>query len=379
MVRVRVRKTFLKATQLGEFEAGQVKAHLHHNLGPAAIAKIMAKPDGKSRYSENAISDCIKKIKADPNWRGGRKQGSGRPRKTTEAQDRALVAMLIKTRGQKRVTVAFLRTCFRWTQGLGDTLLEERLHEAGLVYLRRVRKTLVAPSHLEARVRYCHLVVRMHQSTLDKWAYSDGTVFYLDRTELENVDRRRAALGSYVWRRADRLDALYSDCVGPSCYRKAQGEPVRVWGLLAAGKLNIRVLEKGEVMDRYLYQEIVEDNFPNWLAGCEYLVQDFERCLRCDEAMEALKDIGVKLVQDYPPVSQDFNAIENAWAMLKDRVNETMPVGVEGRDRFTARLGEAVKWVNRNNAEELETLSRNQKRRARDCLESVPPGSRTKW
>ena len=35
------------------FEVGQVKAHLHHGLGPGDIAKIIYKPDGKNRYSHS--------------------------------------------------------------------------------------------------------------------------------------------------------------------------------------------------------------------------------------------------------------------------------------------------------------------------------------
>ena len=53
-----------------------------------------------------------------------------------------------------------------------------------------------------------------------------------------------------------------------------------------------------------------------WLGSCRYLVQDFERCLRCQEPLIALEEIGVELVENYPRCSQDFNAIENAWDLL---------------------------------------------------------------
>ena len=36
---------------------------------------------------------------------------------------------------------------------------------------------------------------------------------------------------------ADGSDGLYEDCVRPSSYYKAQGIPVRIWGLLANGQL----------------------------------------------------------------------------------------------------------------------------------------------
>ena len=43
---------------------------------------------------------------------------------------------------------------------------------------------------------------------------------------------------------ADGSDGLYEDCVGPSSYYKAQGIPVRIWGLLANGQLFVAVRPK---------------------------------------------------------------------------------------------------------------------------------------
>ena len=40
----------------------------------------------------------------------------------------------------------------------------------------------------------------------------------------------------------DGADGLYEDCVGPSAHWKAQGTPVRTWGLLVKGRLRLAVL-----------------------------------------------------------------------------------------------------------------------------------------
>ena len=53
----------------------------------------------------------------------------------------------------------------------------------------------------------------------------------------------KACLGTHVWRRLDGRDALFQDCIAPSCYSKAQGKAIRVWGMLALGRLHIHVLE----------------------------------------------------------------------------------------------------------------------------------------
>ena len=80
-----------------------------------------------------------------------------------------------------------------------------------------------------------------------------------------------------------------------------------------------------------------------------------------------------------PPCSQDFNAIENVWAILKERLDETMPKKLEGRADFVKRLTAAVHWANTTRKKQLWFLSTNQKERAQDCLEQTPPGGRTKW
>lgn len=361
------------------FEVGQVKAHMYHGLGPEAICGIIKKADGKSHFSHTAVSRIVAKLKSSPTWRGDRQVGSGAVRKTTAAEDRALVKGVLDKRGKRKVTVSFLQRTSPVARKLGRTAVEERLFDAGLAWLRRRRKTLVAPNHLPARVEYCRDVLTKQQRTLDAWAYTDGTTFFLDRSDAENVETQRAALGPFVWKRADGSDSLWADCVGPSSYRKAQGHQVKVWGLLAGGKLHITVLDYGENMDRWLYTELIEDWFPDRMGPCRFLVQDYETCLRCEEALEAFAKFGIELVENYPPVSQDFNAIENCWQYLRQRLDDTLPLGVEGRDMFIIRLHKAVAWLNRTRKAQLEKVSRNQKQRARESLALKPPGGRTKW
>ena len=218
-------------SQLGPFEVGQIKAHLHDGLKGAKILEILKKPDGKTGWSKQAVYNAIDKLEANPSWRGEREEGSGAPRKSTEAQDKALERFVNKNKGKRKVTVQVLRRQFPWTRNVGNTLLEERLHDAGLKWLRRRRKTIVTKEYLQERIDYCNEVLAKWQSTLDTWAYTDGTVFFLDRTAAENEETQRAALGGWVWRYTDGRDAMFQENLGPSSYKKGQGVPVRVWGV----------------------------------------------------------------------------------------------------------------------------------------------------
>ena len=368
-----------KGYQFSAFQVGQVKAHLHHGLNAPQIQDIVVKADGKSHFSEQAIRDCIAKLEDDPFWTGQRQEGSARPRKTTAKQDKMIVDLLIKNRGKEKVTCPWLRKKLLFCRKLGKTALEERLHDAGLAYMRRRRKFKVGKKHIEGRVRYCERIKRTHQETLNQYAYSDGATFYGDRDDDEFESTQGAALGPMVWRLADGKDSLYADCVGPSSYQKGQGEPVRLWGLLTGGKVHMHVLDEGEHMDQTLYVELIEDFFAENMGHCTYLVQDYESCLRTPASLAALERSGIVLVEDFPVSSQDFNAIEGVWKILRDRLAATLPTQRETREAFIKRILAAVAWINRNRSDQLWKLATNQKERANDCLNSVPKGARTKW
>jgi len=366
-----------KYHKLTPFEVGQVKAHLEHGLKAPAICERVLRADNKTPFGETAIRNCINKLEAEPGWRGEREAGTGPERKTTAKQDKQIIKWVLDHRGKKKVTVTRLKKRFPYLRKLSDTLVEERLSEADLEWLRRRKKCIVTKEYLAERKHFCKGVKRKHENTLLKLAYTDGTVYYLDRTEAEHEDSVRAALGTHVWRRSENRDALTQDCLGPSSYAKAQGIPIRVWGMLAGGALHIHVLDAGEVMNTELYVELVEDKFEAWAGVCEQLVCDFEKCLRGEEAVRALEGINLTLLEDYPRCSQDFNAIENAWDILKSRLAETVPVNLESREAFIKRLHAAVKWANQHRKEQLWYLSTNLKERAADCLATKPKGGRT--
>ena len=132
------------------------------------------------------------------------------------------------SRGRHKVTVAFLRKMLPWTKVFSNSLLEDRLHEAGLKWMRRRDKMTVTTAYLAPRIAYSEKILHKHKSAVNSWDYTDGCSFFLDRTEEESEHSHLAALGSYVWRRTAFRDAMYQECLGPSSYNKAQGIPVRV-------------------------------------------------------------------------------------------------------------------------------------------------------
>ena len=287
--------------------------------------------------------------------------------------------MLISTQ------VAFVKKHLKEARKLSKTTIKNRLGEAGLAWLRRRRKTLVTEAHKAARLKWADWVLSRTVATLSRWAYTDGTVFYLARDMTEQSSTVRSALGPSLWRQADGSDALYEDCVGPSAYWKAQGLPVRIWGLLAAGKFFVHVLPEGETMNRWYYAWLLETVFPRWLTAAfgdryskVYLLQDHEKALWTAEPRAAMTTASLNLLENYPKCSQDLNPIENMWRELRERLSATLPEARESRKEFIQRLRNAVAWVNANRSEYMLHICTSQKERAHDVKSAVPPGARTK-
>ena len=59
-------------------------------------------------------------------------------------------------------------------------------------------KSIVTKEYLQARIDYSLAIKRKHTETLRKFAYTDGTVFYLDRNDAEAEDSKRRSLGTHV-------------------------------------------------------------------------------------------------------------------------------------------------------------------------------------
>ena len=132
--------------------------------------------------------------------------------------------------GVSRVTIPFCRKRLAFLRRLSEESVRLALRRLGLAWRLRRCKTAVRNEHRSSRVAYCRWVLRQPQSELNRWAYIDGTTFYLART---------AALGRYCWRMANGQDSLADRNVGPSAYAKAQGQPIKIWGCSAVAGLSI--------------------------------------------------------------------------------------------------------------------------------------------
>jgi transposase len=379
MAMKRKRASSVSTAHVDGFTAGAIAALSDAGFTQREIADsdAVTKLDG-SKVSFGRVGKILRQLAADPGWRGERAEGSGAARATTASEDKAIVVQVKAKRGKEKMTSAKVRRRLRLV--VGERTVRRRLREAGLKWLRRRKKRLIPESSVVLRLLWKDRVKKATAKFLKRWVYADGVTFYLDLTAAQACDKKRLALGIYVYRGTDQREALFKDCVGPSSYAKGQGAPVRVWGMLVNGHLNIAVLAAKETINRRTYSKIIRQHYPTWLHGFRgkpLLIQDGEKALWTAEAREALEDISLEVYEQHPPHSPDLNTIENAWHYLRERLNTNQPDCCEDRDAFIRRLRAAVAWVNVHHAATLRYLCRNQKERAEDV--ALQSGARTKW
>ena len=367
------------ATDLGPFEVGQIWALHKGGYSHRQVTDRVTRGRNGPGPSLTTVADTVRRLLADPTWIGGRAQGSGRKRQTTSIEDKAMVRAVKRHRGSRKVTSTTLRGMVRAARRVSVVTVRRRMREAGLRYLRRRSKTVMPVKAIPSRLAWAAWVKVQRPAFLRRWVYTDGVSFFLSRTEAEHDSASRAALGQHVWREAASTDTLYKDCVGPSSYVKGQGALVRAWGLLHRGQLYLRILPKGATMNRHVYTKIVKGDFTRWLRTHRrpFLVQDHERALWCPEPLDAMADAGITVSQMHPKYSADLNPIENAWALLRSRLADTLPAKVESREEFIVRLRAAVAWLNRNQKAAMEKMSASMNERAQAVQDNR--GHRASW
>ena len=71
-------------SDLTPFEVGQITALRSEGYSLREIAARVRAPDG---IAYSAVARCVKRRLEEPAWTGGRREGSGRPRSTSPAQE----------------------------------------------------------------------------------------------------------------------------------------------------------------------------------------------------------------------------------------------------------------------------------------------------
>ena len=230
--------------RFSSFARGKIAGKSEEGATEERIRDTVRKKDG-TRASLRAIRAVVARARADPAWDGQDSRAGGRPRALTADDTAALKQLLHDEVGLAKVTIPYCRKRLPCLKRVSNECVRRTMHRLGLAWRLRRGKAAVSRKYKPDRMRYARWVLRQPAAQLRRWAYVDGTSFYLARTPEEHDDKQRTALGKRVWRMASGADSLDDKNVGGSAYAKAQGLPINRWGFFCDGRLEYYVLPKG--------------------------------------------------------------------------------------------------------------------------------------
>ena len=378
-------------SRFSTFARGRIVGKREEGASRESIRKTVLKKDGK-RATLRSIDGVLATAHDNPEWQGKDSSAGGRPQELDDKELAKIRKLIHDEVGLAKVTVAYMKKRLPFLRRVSKECVRKTVQRLGFAWRLRRGKAAVAKKYKPERLDWCDWVLKRPQAELNRYAYVDGTTFYLAATPEQSEDKQRAALGKYCYRMSTGEDSLEDRNVGPSSYAKAQGLPVKIWGFFCDGRLEYYVLPKdvtpqGRLTTQHMngvrYRAMVEKHFATWRKKClprggrVFIVKDYEKFLRAPDTIAAETRAGCDQVAKYPKSSPDMNAIEGWWRKLKLYLEEREPSGRETREAFVRRLRRAVDHLNSHCRAQGRGLCRNQKERAVQCKKLK--GARTKW
>ena len=269
-------------------EAERVKIDILAKANPEWTFKRIAELIGRSKQS---VSRYLK----SPETYNTKKR-SGRPKVTTEREDREIVR---KATGHK---LSGIRIKYEMGLDCSVRTVQRRLKSnANLKYGKHHSKPKLTKQHKLNRLEFAREFVSFSLEQWSRIVWSDGKKFNLDGPD---------SLHNY-WYDLRKEKQIFSK-------RNFGGGSVMVWAAFGLfGTTPIAFCETK--MDSSSYQDILEEfllpEAPLISSGDYLFMHDNAPIHRSDSTKRWLDRNGVKTIE-WPPLSPDLNPIENLWGWL---------------------------------------------------------------
>lgn len=268
----------------------------------------------------------------------GRRVGSGRPRKTTNAANRKLI---IACKRNRFVSVPKLTVSWNFGSGVNCSVRTayRRLAEAGIRSHRPAVRIPLTPRHKNLRKRWCRDQSRRR---LEEWR----TVMWSDESRF-TLDFHDGRI---------HVHRLRGERFAPCCLQEHDrygGGSVLVWAAIwHGGRSPLCIVDGTMTGQKYRDEILLPHVVPIVQAENLTFQQDNATPHRARIALQFLEEHGVPTLP-WPARSPDLSPIEHAWDLLGRRMREAYHVPPSSLNVLRLRLIEQWNQLDQRQIDEL--------------------------
>ena len=186
----------------------------------------------------------------------------------------------------------------------------------GLHFLPARKNCATTQASRDARVAWCKKQIEIGR----KW---DNVVFS-DESWFELGTHKK-----WIWRHHNDIgpDVMISNVAHPP--------KVMIWGAIGRNFKSKLVVITGTITGDVYFDDIIcgsdllEDADAVWGMGNWVFQQDNARPHIRKDIIEAMKNLAIDILPQWPPYSPDLNVIETVWAIMKIRIESQNPSSIE--------------------------------------------------